>query len=123
MPFNHNAAHRHRIPKMNYRVTNWAEYEAGLRNRGSITFWLSDDALFAWHAPKRKTACGQRRYSDLAVETSLKLGLVFNLPLRQIERFVSSLFDLMKVHLPVPGRSLRREFETRFRATGSATTG
>jgi hypothetical protein len=34
MPFKHNAARRHRIGKMKFKVTNWAEYEAcvdGLR--------------------------------------------------------------------------------------------
>lgn len=102
MPFKPNAAHRHRIPKQKLRVTNWADYEAGLRQRGSLTFWLSAEALSAWHAPKRNTAGGQPRYSDLAVETSLMLGLVFDLPLRQIEGFVSSLFGLMGVHLPIP---------------------
>lgn len=102
MPFKHNSARRHRIPKQPFKVTNWAEYEAGLRKRGSIIFWLSDEALAAWHAPRRKTPGGQPRYSDLAVETSLQLGLVFDLPLRQIEGFVSSLFSLMSVELPIP---------------------
>ncbi|NRO99754.1 hypothetical protein GWC77_28460 [Paraburkholderia sp. NMBU_R16] len=31
MPHKHNAARRHDIPKMAHRVTNWPEYEAGLR--------------------------------------------------------------------------------------------
>jgi hypothetical protein len=39
MPFKHNSARRHRIEKMNFRVTNWPEYEAGLRRRGSLTLW------------------------------------------------------------------------------------
>ncbi|ATU94292.1 hypothetical protein B5P45_03800 [Phyllobacterium zundukense] len=86
MPFKHNSARRHRIPKMKYKVTNWSEYEAGLRQRGSVTFWLSDEALAAWHAPKRKTRGGQPRYSDLAIEASLKSGLVFDLPLRPDRR-------------------------------------
>ena len=29
MPFKHNAARRHRIPRARYRVANWAAYEAG----------------------------------------------------------------------------------------------
>lgn len=28
---------RHHIPKMRHVVTNWAEYNAGLRRRGSLT--------------------------------------------------------------------------------------
>jgi hypothetical protein len=42
MPFKANADHRHRIPKQQHRVTNWADYEAGLRARGSLTIWFSD---------------------------------------------------------------------------------
>src|SRR3954469_14311106 len=37
VPFKANAARRHRIPKQRHRVTNWAAYEAGLRQRGSLT--------------------------------------------------------------------------------------
>tara|TARA_R110002050_G_scaffold44088_2_gene105140 strand:- start:33507 stop:33608 length:102 start_codon:yes stop_codon:yes gene_type:complete len=29
MPHKHNAARRHLIGKMKFKVTNWAEYEAG----------------------------------------------------------------------------------------------
>ena len=38
MPFKANADRRHRIPKQRQKVTNWAEYDAGLRARGSLTF-------------------------------------------------------------------------------------
>jgi hypothetical protein len=33
MPFKANADRRHRIPKWRQKVTNWAEYGAGLRAR------------------------------------------------------------------------------------------
>ena len=36
-----NAKRRHRIRKMKHRVRNWPEYEDGLRNRGSLTFWVT----------------------------------------------------------------------------------
>ncbi len=45
MPFKHNAARRHRIPRARYRVTNWPAYEAGLRHRGDLTLWLDEAAL------------------------------------------------------------------------------
>lgn len=117
MPFKYNSPRRHRIPKMKFKVTNWAEYEAGLRQRGSITFWLSEDVLAAWHAPKRKTRGGQPRYSDLAVATSLTTGLVFDLALRQIEGFLSSIFRLMGVQLPIPDHTTlsRRSGHLQFR--------
>ena len=37
MPFKSNADRRRHIPKQRHRVTNWAEYDAGLRARGSLT--------------------------------------------------------------------------------------
>src|SRR3954464_7133795 len=35
MPFKANADRRHRIPKQRRRITNWAEYDAALRQRGN----------------------------------------------------------------------------------------
>jgi hypothetical protein len=32
-------------------MKNWGEYEAGLRRRGDLTVWLSDEALNALLAP------------------------------------------------------------------------
>ena len=50
MPFKHNASRRHHIPKMRRRVKNWPAYEAGLQQRGDLTFWLDETALTGWHA-------------------------------------------------------------------------
>ncbi len=54
MPFKHNADRRHHIPKMRLRVTNWRQYDVGLRRRGSLTRCLkqpkpqpSEDAYVA----------------------------------------------------------------------------
>jgi hypothetical protein len=58
MPNKRNAAGRHHIPKMRHRVTNWAEYEAGLRRRGSLTMWVTEDAMAAWAAAPRTTSGG-----------------------------------------------------------------
>ena len=48
-------------------------YEAGLRRRGDLTFWLDEAAFAGWQAPRRSTLGGQPRYSDLAVELVLTL--------------------------------------------------
>jgi len=37
MPFKANRDRRHRIPRQQYRVTNWPEYDAALQARGSLT--------------------------------------------------------------------------------------
>src|SRR3954454_18044471 len=65
VPFKSHAAGRHHIPKQRYRVTNWAEYDASLRQRGSLTVWFSDDAIAAWRAAPRTTRGGQPWYSPL----------------------------------------------------------
>jgi hypothetical protein len=82
MPNKHNDARRHHIPKMKFRMTNWSTYEAGLRRRGSLMLWVSDEAIAAWKAALRKTPGGQARYSETAIETALMVRLVFHQPLR-----------------------------------------
>ena len=47
MPHKKNANGRHHIPKMRHAVTNWVEYEGGLRRRGSLTLWITDEAIAA----------------------------------------------------------------------------
>jgi len=105
MPHKYNADRRHHIPRARYTVTNWKAYEAGLRQRGSLTIWFSEEAVAAWRAAPRTTPGGQARYSDLAIETSLILRTVFHQPLRQTEGLVGSLLELMGLDLPVPDHS------------------
>ena len=78
------------------------EYERGLRSRGDVTIWLSEDAIAAWIPPKNGLRGGQRRYSNLAVRTALTLRVVFSLPLRQTEGFLDSLLRLMGLNLKAP---------------------
>ena len=73
MPHKFNAARRHKFDKAQYRVINWAEYNESLRQRGNLTIWVSDEAQSMWSAPRRTSRGGQRRYSDLAIETCLTL--------------------------------------------------
>src|SRR5215208_7069209 len=94
MPFKHNAARRHRIPKARYRVQNWPAYEAGLKRRGDLTLWIDEDAVAGWQAPRRTTPGGQAWYSDAAIEVVLILRLVFHLALRQAEGFARSVLEL-----------------------------
>ncbi len=92
--------------KTEYRVRNWREYEQGLRARGDVTVWFSEDAIANWISKSTGARGGQRLYSDLAIESSLTLRTVFGLPLRQTEGFVGSLLRMLGlVHLPVPDHS------------------
>ena len=96
MPFKANADRRHRIPKQRRRITNWAEYDAALRQRGSLTVWFTEAAIAAWHAEPRTTPGGQPHYSSLAIATALTLKAVFRLALRQTEGLIGSIMDLLR---------------------------
>jgi hypothetical protein len=113
MPFKANADRRHHIPAQQHRVKNWAEYDAGLRARGSLTVWFTAEAIEAWRAAPRTTRGGQPCYSALAITTALTLRAVFRLPLRQTEGLISSVLQLLGLDLPVPDHStLSRRAET-----------
>ena len=88
--------------KTKYRIRNWREYERGLRSRGDVTIWLSEEATAAWIPPKNGLRGGQRRYSNLAILTALTLRVLFRLPLRQTEGFLDSLLSLMGLDLKAP---------------------
>ena len=88
--------------KTKYSVKNWPEYEQGLRNRGDVMIWFSEDAVAGWIPRGKRRRGAQRRYSDLAIETALPLGILFHFPLRQTEGFVASLLRLMDLDLRSP---------------------
>lgn len=111
--------------KTKYRVTNGASYDKALVDRGSLRLWISPDAIAHWNArPSKRRRGGQTKYSDLAIEAALTLRLVYHLPLRQTEGFVTSIFDLMGLHLDVPdhttlsrrGKTLKIKLKAKFHA-------
>jgi len=113
MPFKANADRRHHIPKQRRRVTNWAEYDAALRQRGSLTVWFTEEAVAAWEAEPRTTPGGQPHYSSLAITTALTLKAVFRLALRQTEGLIGSVIRLLGLDLSVPDHTtLSRRAET-----------
>ncbi|MEL7049646.1 MAG: hypothetical protein AAFO75_11925 [Pseudomonadota bacterium] len=54
MPHRFNAGRRGKFPKAKYAVTNWPEYNEGLRARGDVTIWFEQGAAGRWRAPKQK---------------------------------------------------------------------
>jgi IS5 family transposase len=113
LPFKLNQDRRHHIPKQKHKVTNWHEYDASLRQRGSLTIWFSAEAIEGWRAASRTTRGGQPWYSPLAITTALTLRAVFRLALRQTEGLIGSLLQLLGLDLPVPDHStLSRRAET-----------
>ena len=115
---------QYKYAKSPYRIRNWPEYEAGLRRRGDLTVWLSDDAIKSWRAPTSGRPGGQRIYANMAIEAALTIRLVFHLPLRQTEGFLRSLADMLEVEIPIPdhttlSRRLKTLGELSFRAVAS----
>jgi hypothetical protein len=102
MPYKFNESRRHKIPKDRYRVTNWPEYDAALVRRGSLTAWLTEQAVLAWHAPATGERGGQAVHADIAIETGLALRVVLHQPLRQTEGALRSIADLLGVQIRIP---------------------
>jgi hypothetical protein len=113
MPFKANAERRHHIPKQRHKVTNWTEYDAGLRARGSLTVWFTAEAIQGWRAEARSGRGGRAKYSNLAIATALTLRAVFRLALRQTEGLLGSILAPLGPDLAVPDHStLSRRAET-----------
>jgi hypothetical protein len=113
VPFKANAAGRHHIPRQRHRVTNWSEYDAALRHRGSLTVWFTKEAIAAWRAEPRTTPGGQPHYSALAITAALTLRALFRLALRQTEGLIGSIIRLLGLDLAIPDHStLSRRAET-----------
>jgi hypothetical protein len=89
--------------KDTYKITNWRKYNESLVQRGSITFWFSEETIGKW----RHNNANPRRghpfvYSDTAVECLLVLRELFQLPYRQTEGLGKSLVALMQIDLDIP---------------------
>jgi hypothetical protein len=93
------------MSKDKYKVRNWSEYNEGLKQRGALTLWISEEALKEWRYSGKQQRGGQVVYSDLAIETCLTLRLIYHLPLRQTEGFVGSVFEQAHLEVPVPDSS------------------
>jgi hypothetical protein len=102
MPYKANEVRRHRIPRTRYKVENWAEYDAALVRRGSLTVWVTPEAITAWTLARTGRRGRPQKYSDIAVETGLMLRLAFGRPWRQTEGLLGSIMGLLGLNLPVP---------------------
>jgi len=88
---------------MSHKKRDWSKYNKSLVNRGSITLWLSPEAVKSWKAKKVKGRSGRPfQYSDNAILTATIIRHVFKLSLRACEGFLKSIFHLLKSRLKVP---------------------
>lgn len=88
-----------------YRVKNWSKYDKALVQRGSVTFWISDDFEKKWLYVGKKQRGNQFDYSDQAILIMLTIKEIYHLTNRGVEGFVRSLFRMLKINLPVPDHS------------------
>ncbi|WP_409161753.1 IS5 family transposase [Pectobacterium sp. B2J-2] len=94
------------MTKQKFRITNWKTYNKALITRGSITFWLDDEAVKAWYETATASSRGRpQRYSDLAITTVLMIKRIFRLTLRAAQGFIDSIFSLMSLPLRCPDYS------------------
>jgi hypothetical protein len=92
--------------KPQYRIRNGSEYNAGLKHRGSLTFWVDESVLEDWIDPYLSGKPGASvYYSDLAILTMATVKAVYRLAGRQTQGFLESIFELMRIELPVPDHS------------------
>jgi heme-degrading monooxygenase HmoA len=80
------------LAKSNYRVRNWKEYDAGLKQRGSINFWRSEERIEQWRNEQKTGRKGASNYySDVAIATMGTIQSLFHLAGGQTEGFLESL--------------------------------
>jgi hypothetical protein len=89
------------------RIVNWRDYNRALTQRGSLTFWFSEEVAQQWYHRGAKSGRGlHKTYSDTAIQTCLMLKALFGLPLRALEGFVGSLIEPMALPVSCPDSTL-----------------
>ena len=64
--------------KQTYRIRNWKQYNESLVQRGSLTFWIDEEAIQQWNLCERTGERGRPLlYSDTAIQCALLLRAVF----------------------------------------------
>jgi hypothetical protein len=90
-------------PKQRYRTTNWSEYDAALKARGSFMIWLDKD--MQWFADPSGENGRPQRYTDAAIQFCLSIKCLYNLAGRQNTGMVQSLLKLANLDWEVPNHS------------------
>jgi IS5 family transposase len=94
---------KRKTTRRTYRLRNWSQYNAALEKRGSLTLWVSEEALSGWHEDARTGKRGApRTYSDTAILSMAWLSAVYRLALRATQGLLVSVLKLLRVELPVP---------------------
>ncbi len=94
------------MAKPRYKTTNWKHYNQALINRGSLTFWVDEEAIQLWKQIKQGNRGRPRLFSDLAITTALMMKRIFSMPLRTLQGFIKSAFTLTRIPLKYPALHL-----------------
>ena len=89
-------------PKDRYKITNWSDYNKGLKRRGSLTLWIDEAVESSWYHQGPAKRGGQLVYSADCIVMLLSLKVTFRLAFRQLEGFAESILGLMGIDLKVP---------------------
>lgn len=93
--------------KDSYRIHNWKEYNQSLKNRGSITFWFSPEVIEKWYFEEPAEGPGRPKfYSDDAILCALMIRAVFHCKFRQLQGFIESLVEILRLDLDCPHYSV-----------------
>ena len=90
-------------PKYRYRTTNWAEYDAALKARGTFMIWLDKD--MQWFAAPTGENGRPQRYTDAVIQFCLSIKCLLNLAGRQNTGMIESLLKLANLDWSVPNHS------------------
>ena len=92
------------MTKRKYHLRNAKDYNESLVKRGDIRLWVDENALKSWYAKPEpgKHSLFQKIYSDDSIKCGLRLRALYQLPLRALQGFLSSLFLLSGITLDVP---------------------
>ena len=90
------------MPKSRYKTKNWKQYNQSLIKRGTLTFWIDEEAIQEWEEAKQGKRGRPRIFSDLVITTALMVKRLFSMPLRALQGFIDSVFQLAQVPLTCP---------------------
>lgn len=82
---------------------NWPVYNQELKNRGHITMWLTPGFEKFWlNKVKTGNKGASQTYTDEAIRITCQIKARFQLPLRSMQGFLDSLFQLLNLKIQSP---------------------
>lgn len=81
---------------------NWSQYNQKLKKIARIDFLISEEAIKNWYYSGKQKHGGKLIYSNHVIEICLLMREFYQLPYRQTEGFIQSVFALAKLELKTP---------------------